>query len=467
MSSTPPPGIPGAGLFGSRFECSVEVPNENASLTRPADHPLLPNSLTLRIFFNPIQAVGLFRLQANVALDPGPDAESGPVHPFYLQLLPEHIHSLRLDKSSLYFHQTDPGVMTLLGPAAIPVGDAALKTSALRAMAWLSQQLSIVMHLPARASTHVQALTTLCEAISSSGPPLSADPFHTDLRSLYSGQGGRIIALDEILDDGTDDVPPVYADVAPPAPPAPVAPLSPGPSMRKFKRPRTISPSESDMHSSRQLLDTRHAQVLAELVRQLDKKENCIRALMEDMDAKSTRAAQQMKEMDEQVQRLKELTDAAASKLEASAAAPGPAASGLEHPADIHSSSRRTQAASSSPSPSIASAISSRPSRISTRVQAYIERRLETLRGELLAHNEEYVDNTVADHATTEEMQTYVDNLLSDYATVAAMESHVSDELDGVLSNHVEEFQMYEAITEAVDEAVEGIRERILAAWDV
>lgn len=64
-------------------------------------------------------------------------------------------------------------------------------------------------------------------------------------------------------------------------------------------------------------------------------------------------------------------------------------------------------------------------------------------------------------------MQTYVDNSLSDYATVEAMESHVSDELDGAMSNHVEEFQMYEAITEAVDEAFEGMRQRMLATWDV
>lgn len=308
-------------------------------------------------------------------------------------------------------------------------------------MALLSRQLSIVIRLPsARALQHAQSLTALCEAVSNPNTQLRADPAQLDLQDLYRGTGRRIIAPDEILNDSVHDVPPSYTDVAP------SAPISPGPSNRKRKRVRTTSPSESDLETPKSKTPD-SAQVLAELMRQLDNKEKGIRTLMEELDTKRARAAEQMRQMDEHARRLSELTAAAA-------AAPS-TSSNAGHP---------TQAPRSSPAPSATSSIASQ---ISTRIQAYIESKLQTLREEMRAHNEEYVDNTTADHATTEDMQTYVDNSLSDYATVEAMEAHVSDELDGALSDHVEEFQMYEAIAEAVDAAVEGLRDRVRAAWDV
>lgn len=411
--------------------------------------------MTLRIFFNPERAHALFRLQAMIPLAPDSGSESVTSHPFHLQLQPEYIHSLRLDDSNLHFHLTGPEAISLIGPASIPIGCLRPTTSALSAMALLCRQRTIVIRLsPARARQHAQSLTALCGAVATAGTQqLRADPVHLDLRGLYRGRGGRFVAPEEILNNpgSVDDVPPSYADVAPS-----IAPISPGPSTRRSKRVRTRSPSESESETPtalKQLSGPDRAKVRVELLRQLDDREKGIRALLEELDVKSARATSQMRQMDEQAQRLTELTAAAAA-----------ASSGRkESPSTPPSNPRPPEIPRSSPSPSTAS---SSASKISTRIQAYIETQLQIVREEMRAHNEAYVDNTVANHATTEEMQTYVDNSLSDYATIEAMESHVNDELDGALSDHVEEFQMYEAITEAVDSAIEGMRERVMAAWD-
>lgn len=449
--STPPAPRDG-GLPGTRFECSVEFLHDGQITTTPAeDDPALPDPMTLRIFFSPDREFALFRLQAMIPLQPESGVEGVTSLQFHLQFRPERMHSLRLDDSSLHFQFTGPDAISLIGPASIPVGGLRPTTSALRAMALLSRQLGLVIHLsPARALQYAQSLTALCKAISTADTHLRADPMQAGTEKLYRGTGGRFVAPAEILGDSVGDVPPLYNDVAL------SAPISPGPSTRKTKRLRTASPSqsESDTPALKQLTGPHRAQVLAELLCQLDDREKSIRVLIEELDTRSARAANQMQQMDEQAQRLTELTAAATTAAVSSVG---------KISAKTSSNPCPTQVPRSSPSPSAAS---STASKISTRIQAYIEAQLDMVREEMRAHNEEYVDNTVADHATTEEMQTYVENSLSDYATVEAMESLVNDELDGALSNHVEDFQMYEAITEAVDTAIEGIRDRVMAAWD-
>ncbi|KAL2274249.1 hypothetical protein FJTKL_03551 [Diaporthe vaccinii] len=138
-----------------------------------------------------------------------------------------------------------------------------------------------------------------------------------------------------------------------------------------------------------------------------------VRISQQDLDAKCARA-------DELAARLTDLISRAEQQKELTTR-------GQSQP----TSATPVAAASSPGSSSTASAASSA---ISDRIQAYVERKLEDLRKELV----------------------------NEYATPDDVHQRVAEELDAVLCQYVEEHQMFDAIHEAVDEAVNEVRARVL-----
>ncbi|KAK7708359.1 hypothetical protein SLS63_013496 [Diaporthe eres] len=204
--------------------------------------------------------------------------------------------------------------------------------------------------------------------------------------------------------------PPAYADDARvpgrlKSPPRTIA--------NKNKRRRSTSSSDSpDSSGTLRYRTYRHLdlavgereKMMAELLRR-------VRISQQDLDAKCARA-------DELAARLTDLISRAEQQKEDT----------------TRGQARPISATPVAAAPSPASAASSA---ISDRIQAYVERKLQDLRTELA----------------------------TEYATPDDVHQRVVDELDAVLCQYVEEHQMFDAIHEAVDEAVNEVRARVLQAW--
>ncbi|KAI7783460.1 hypothetical protein LA080_011807 [Diaporthe eres] len=209
--------------------------------------------------------------------------------------------------------------------------------------------------------------------------------------------------------------PPAYADDAR----VPGRSTSPPRTIwNKNKRRRSTSSSDSpDSSGTLRYRTYRHLdlavgereKMMAELLRR-------VRISQQDLDAKCARA-------DELAARLTDLISRAEQQKE-----------------DTTRGQARSISATpvaAAPSPGSLSTASAASSAISDRIQAYVERKLQDLRTELA----------------------------TEYATPGDVNQRVAEELDAVLCQYVEEHQMFDAIQEAVDEAVNEVRGRVLQAW--
>ncbi|KAI7785375.1 hypothetical protein LA080_007211 [Diaporthe eres] len=112
------------------------------------------------------------------------------------------------------------------------------------------------------------------------------------------------------------------------------------------------------------------------------------------------------------------------------------------------------RATSASPSPTAskgetASRASSVSEAISERLKAYLDERLEQFQQDARAFYDSRLDESLADHPTTEHMEQFV-----------------RTEFEEATVDFIEETRMWEAIQEAVDKVQDDMRRRMLDAWN-
>lgn len=395
----------------------------------------------MRIFFNPTRRFALFRFRVTVTTSRDP---------LFLDISPQNIQSLYLRPGPprcLHFQFNN---VTLIGPKDILLRSSDCPN--LTALQSFAQRKAMRVSL-IETAIGLPQLTALCEAVNRGG--LRRDPQQMDLQSLYRGQGGRIISVDDLsasasLPDqppadlfstlhAVEDNLPMYLDLAPPHPPPPV---SPGPSKRA-RRASSSPPPTYDTYKHFDLACGEREKMMAELLRRAADKEKRLQYLIDEVEAKETR-------LDNLIARLTAViatAEGAVRKVEHS-----PPLVQAEQQIQQAASPSKETTISASPSASTAASTSSY---LSERIQTYIATQLDQLRGELV------------DKYATQETVDEVHYILADeYVTFDAVEQRVTDEVERVLNRYVEEPQMFEAIREATDQAVEEVRSRILAAWE-
>lgn len=503
MSTSTKPPTQGLGLRGRNINgCSVNVDHLDSPHCHHQENSndALPLPTTLNIFFDPDRNLAFFRLRTHISLEVG--AETRAV-PFFLHISPDKIDILSLYqhatiadtgdttahpntttppsmKTCLRFRLANPGSVTIIAPQNLAAGQLRAANPAacntLDALRLLSQQAAICVSLPHAAAVLSDAtqLTALCQAVSTSGR-LRPDPVQANLRSLYRGEGGRVVEVDELAPFTSNDrpplslfagLPPAYPDVASDVPPQP-SPGS-GPKRRQHKRPRTRSPSASPTVSSRSKDRSRsrsrsrqqscssspryntwehfnlavgeREKIMAELLRRTEKKEKAVEELLRRADVKEERLSAMLCDIDEKRARVADETH----KLTALIASSQDARRHQQREQqDDEAGSPRlkaSQVSTASPTPSgppaseYQGSTASVSTDVSDRVQAYIATQLDGLRDEMRTLRQSTVND--------------VDGLM-----------------DQRLEDYVEEEDMFDAIRAAVDEAVAGIRDRILDAW--
>lgn len=179
---------------------------------------------------------------------------------------------------------------------------------------------------------------------------------------------------------------------------------------------------------------------MAELLRRTEKKEKAVEELLQRADMKEERLGAMLCDIEEKRARVADETH----KLTALIASSQDARrhQQQEQQGDVAGSPRRkaSQVSTASPTPSgppaseYQGSTASVSTDVSDRVQAYIATQLDGLR---------------------DEMRTLRQSMVND----------VDGLMDQRLEDYVEEEDMFDAIRAAVDEAVAGIRDRILDAW--
>lgn len=500
MSTSTRPSAQGLGLRGRNINgCSVNVDQLDSHHFHRQETSIdaLPLPATLNIFFDPDRNLAFFRVRTPVSLEIGAETRAVPfflhIHPDKIDTLSLYQHAITTDtsgttgrpsttspsmKTCLRFRLANPGSISIVAPQSLPAGQLHAANSAasntLDALRLLSEQAAMCISLPpaAIAVSDTTQLTALCQAVSTSGR-LHPDPVQANLRSLYRGEGGRVVEIDELAPFSKNDrppsslfagLPPAYPDVASDVPPH--APL--GPEPKGLKRPRTRSPSPSPAVSSRNkdrgrsrsrsrsrssssspkyntwqhlnLAVGEREKIMAELLRRTEKKEKAIEELLRRADVKEERLGAMLCEIDEKRSRVNDET----RKLMALIASSREARHHQrqeQHQEEAGSPSRNTSqvsTASRAPSGPQASEDQGSTASVSTdvsdRVQTYIATQLDSLR---------------------DEMRTLRQSMANDMDGL----------MDQRLEDYVEEEDMFDAIRAAVDEAVAGIRDRILDAW--
>lgn len=169
---------------------------------------------------------------------------------------------------------------------------------------------------------------------------------------------------------------------------------------------------------------------MCELLRRATKKEQTIKDLMSDLEAKEA-------VVDEKIANLTALIAEVQKKELALREAGG--MQSVEEEQESAQGPRASQISTASPSPSGSpGSTASVSSDVSDRVQTYTTTQIDRLRREIAC----------------------------EYATSQSVEQQVGDEVERMLNRHVEEHQMFEAIREAIDEAMAGVRARVLEAWE-
>lgn len=426
-----------------------------------------PVSMTLRIAFDPVQGTAWFRLSALATLDTSPEA-------FYLDISPDHISSLSMHgRGTPTVHlRFDVRVVHFIVPKRTLLRpEHNFDRAKLERLHYLALQPTLQVTLPEdlEAAGHpflLQQLDALCDAVTRGG--LRSDPRQADLKTLYRGQGGRCMQPDQELWappprstsaisplEGTtsehewhasereapppdlfalkpsnhiDLPPPSYPNVAGTPPPGSCSEIP----VRKHKRRRTRSipdPLSSDSLDTPNYNTYKHLdlvvgereKMMAELVRRARIKERDLDAQCACAEDLSARLTTLISAAEHHVPKLQ------TSRISAVSAAVPASAYTAEGPASF-------AAAALSPGLSTASASSV----ISERVQAYVADKLCELRKELE----------------------------DEYATREFVGQSVADEVDAALVQYVEDHQMFDAIREAIDEAVDQVRARMLQAWE-
>ncbi|KAI3390503.1 hypothetical protein diail_9493 [Diaporthe ilicicola] len=410
--------------------------------------------VTLRIFFDATKHLAFFRLYTTIELEI--NSQTCPT-PFFLDISPDKIYTLSLRAGSaealaahpppaarcLDFRLTAPGSVSLIAPQALGPGHLQPATHAawekLERLRFLAKQGTVSVSLPSTAN--ILFLTTCCEAISAQQlfvTPLRPDPRQTNLITLYRGQGGRVVDVDnEVFLVPPPSGPPSLPDQPPPPaydgarhasaspeqpPPTPTTPPEAAQGPRKRARiPSPPSPgSDSSSPNYRtwehfKLAVGEREKMMAELLRRADKKEVAMNKLL-------AQVGDEARYLTELVAAAKERELALQNRGVIAAAA---ADNGSQRPPE-------TQTHASPPS-ALSDAVStaSIASDVSDRVQAYIATQLDQLRDELRGRG---------------------------YMT--------ADDVEDLFSGrYVEEEAMLDAIREVVDEHMSQVRERVLDAW--
>lgn len=502
MSTSNQPSTRGVGLRGRNINgCSISLDHLDSHHCNHQEnsHDALPLPTTLSIFFNPDKNLAFFRLRVQVSLEVG--AETRTV-PFFLHIPPDKIDILSLYqhdtttdttgpsghpnttrppmKTCLRFRLHPTGSISIVAPQSLPAGHLRAANPAacntLEALRLLARQAAICISLPpvAAAVSDPTQLTALCQAVSTSGR-LHPDPVQANLRSLYRGEGGREVEVDELVPFSSNDrppislfagLPPAYPEAAADAPPHP-SPGS-GPKRRQHKRPRTRSPSPTVTSRSKARSRSRSGsrssssspryntwahlnlavgereKIMAELLRRTEKKEKAVEELLRRADKKEERLSAMLGDIDEKRARVTEetrrLTALIASSKDCRRHQQQEQQREQQHEESGPAERPGSQASTASPAPSRPPTSEGQDSTasvstdVSDRVQAYIATQLDGLR---------------------DEMRTLQQSMASDLDQL----------MDRRLEDYVEEEDMFDAIRGAVDEAVAGIRDRILDAW--
>lgn len=412
-------------------------------------------SINLRILFDPTQDLASFRLRVTINTSP-----SALLRYVYLDISPDRIHdlSLRIGSSTcLHFSVAAIAVIVPQGLELHSITDADRTT--LDTLRSLVQQDALVVSLPDR-TEDLPHLAAMCEAVARGG--FRPDPGQMDLKTLYRGQGGRVVEADDELWVSTNSSPmgeplgvpgtnsfapdfffsaprdktppPTYGSVISPPPAPPLTPVHYGKERKRLRtRTPSISPDSSPDYRTWKHLELavgEREKIIVELLRRADSQEKAFQKVIGDLDAKCARAQEVIAE-------LSELSSGAVKQVNVLQEA----GSSLAAPKKQREEARNSQRSTASPSPSVAASpgsVSSMSSNIPERVQAYITAQLDRLR----------------------------DELAEDYATNESVEQYVGDEVDRMLNRYVEEHQVVEMIQEAVDDAMAKVRERILGSWE-
>lgn len=511
MATNSPPGAVSApmlqGLDGRvSTDCVVETDPPSFTLAH----------IAMRIFFDPARQVALFRFRITV---------STSRDPLFLDISPDNITNMSVHPGPPTVLHFRVAALTLIGPKEMdPARRPCIHAdgSTLDALRCLSQHKAMRVSLVAKTGeyNHILAksqMSALCEAVNRGG--LRPDPQQTDLQSLYRGHGGRVISMTELLssspsspaslqgldllpptdlfstvppgdkdddndDDDNDELPPYQdrdRDLDLPPPPSPPRPPPPSKKRRRSHASTSISPvaapkgpssSSPPYHTYKHfdLVCGEREKMLAELLQRADAKEKRFTGLMDLLEIKEARVDDMITRLDIALANAQGVVRDAGSmsspslmpkepyKQQAQSSVKGGEEEEEEEDVEeeVKASSNATTASASPPPPSIAASVSSH---LSDRVQAYVSIQLDQLRDEL-------VDKYATHDAVDEVRDTLHEELAEDYVTTAMVEQRVSEEVDRVLSRYVEEHQMFEAIREATDQAIEEVRSRVLAAWE-
>lgn len=447
---------------------------------------------TLRVSLDPAEGLASFRLAATVGTSP---------QPFYLDIPPHHVRNLTLHgrggpRTHLTFHVTTVNLVVpnrLLTPPEHEPDR--VKAETLRSLA-LEPALRVVLpaNLDNKTSTDLTTkLQTLCDAVNRGC--LRPDPQRTDLKTLYRGQGGRVVQagqdlwcppepvsaeppppkvevdhenaddshndgdVDDNYDDNDDDdagfhplpqrreppPPEIFAksvlhghvdDLKPAPPPYAHANADPAPT-RPSSTPANKNKRRRRAHStpSADSWSDSSGVLKYRTHRHIDLVVGEREKIMYELMGRAHKSEQELEakcaRADELVARLTDLVSQAEQQGNRS---------GGQDVAPTVSSTAAAAAAASSSSVSTSSSTASAPSVVSVasvvsdRTQAYVASKLQELRTELAIL----------------------------YPTTETMQHKINEELDRALVGLAENEEMNVAIDEAVDRAVEKVREKQL-----
>lgn len=178
---------------------------------------LQPLPITLRILSDPSKHTALFRLRVTVALADdaasndadtsdsetnmkpavnGQGKQKSPsLTPFFLDIRPDDISALTFNDNILHFRLQRAHSITLIAPRVLQILRHRM-TPVLTNFSLLTTVSALRIKLPAAASTfeHLQQrLVALATIINSGHVMLQPDPLHQNMRSMYQGQGGRVV----------------------------------------------------------------------------------------------------------------------------------------------------------------------------------------------------------------------------------------------------------------------------------
>lgn len=141
--------------------------------------------VTLRISYDPNENTAIIRLRMNV---------SSSSNPLWIDVAPENLHRLSLQRGSPTCLHLDVACTSLIVPRDILFQtftvDDRIMFDSLRLVARRS-----VLQILLPDGEDFSQLTALCEAVRRGG--LHSDPGQVDLKTLYRGNGGRVVQVNE------------------------------------------------------------------------------------------------------------------------------------------------------------------------------------------------------------------------------------------------------------------------------